>query len=80
MLKLILREAMGWVLLGGLGGLLVALVLSRVLANLLFGVTATDPLNYAGVALLLGIIALLACWTPARRAAKVDPMIALRAE
>lgn len=74
----ILREAMRWVLAGGLCGLLLALALARVLTNLLFGVTATDPLTFVGVALLLALVALVACLIPARRAAKVDPMIALR--
>src|SRR5206468_3035603 len=61
----------------GIGG---ALALARVLQTLLYGVEPGDPLTFAGVSLLLAVIALFACWLPARRAARVEPMEALRYE
>ena len=77
---LILTQGARLALMGVAIGLGVALVLTRALESQLFGVSAADPLTYAGVAILLCAVALLACYIPARRAAKVDPMVALRYE
>jgi len=65
----------------GIGaGIVTAVVVMRFVSSLLFGVTATDPMTFISVALLLGAVALLACYIPARRATKVDPLVALRYE
>ncbi len=79
-LRLVLRQGMRLTLLGVGIGVLAALALTKVLQNLLYEVQPTDPLTYAAVTLLLLLIALLACWLPARRASRVDPMAALRSE
>jgi putative ABC transport system permease protein len=79
-LRLVIGQGLRLVVIGVSIGLLGSLALTRVMASLLFGVSATDPLTFAGVALLLVVVALVACFIPARRAAKTDPMIALRAE
>jgi putative ABC transport system permease protein len=79
-LRLVMRES-GWLVLAGVSlGLLGALALTRYLSTLLYGVSATDPLTYVMAALSLAGAALLACWIPARRASRVDPLIALRHE
>lgn len=78
--RLVMGQGMRLALLGLALGLLASFGLMRLMTKLLFGVTATDPFTFAGIALLLGAVALLACWIPAQRATKVDPMIALRHE
>jgi len=79
-LKLIMGNGMLLAVIGVAGGLLVAFALTRLLSGLLFGVTATDGLTFGTVSAGLIAIALLACYIPARRATKVDPLTALRYE
>ncbi len=77
-LRMILGQGLRTISIGVAIGIAGALVLTRAVASLLFGVTATDPLTFGAVTLLLAGAALAACYFPARRATKVDPMVALR--
>jgi ABC-type antimicrobial peptide transport system permease subunit len=77
-LSLVMMQGARLALLGVGLGAIIALALTRALSDLLFGVRASDLVTYAGVALLLVVVTLVACWVPARRAASVDPMTALR--
>jgi putative ABC transport system permease protein len=79
-LRLVFKQSLVMLLIGAVIGLAGAFALTRLMRTLLFEITATDPLTYVSVIGLLTIVALLACYIPARRAAKVDPLIALRYE
>jgi len=79
-LGLVLKQGMLLALIGAGVGVLVALPVARQAAGLLYGVSATDPLTYVGITMLLMSVALLACYLPARRATRIDPLVALRVE
>ena len=79
-LGLVLKQGMLLALVGATVGIVVALPVARMVAGLLYGVSATDPVTYTGITMLLLCVALLACYLPARRATRVDPLVALRYE
>jgi hypothetical protein len=78
--RLVLAKAVGFILAGAVAGIAVALGVTRFLASFLYGVKAGDPITLVAVAFLLALVALAACYIPARRATKVDPLVALRYE
>jgi len=77
-LRHVLGQGMKLVLMGATLGLAGALVAARALKGMLFGVSPADPLTFAAVTVFLAFVAFAACWIPARRATKVDPLVALR--
>jgi ABC-type antimicrobial peptide transport system permease subunit len=79
-LKLVVKQGMVLAVSGVALGLIAALAFSRLVSGLLFGVKATDPLTFAAITILLTVVALFASYIPARRAARIDPMISLRCE
>jgi putative ABC transport system permease protein len=79
-LRMVVRQGLGLAITGAAVGLVCALIVSHLMAGLLYGVRPSDPLTFGGVALLLICVALLACYIPARRAIRVDPLVALRHE
>src|SRR5205809_1286753 len=79
-LRMVLRQGLGLAIVGAAIGLVCAVIVSHLMASLLYGVRPTDPVTFFGVAFLFIGVAVLACYLPARRAMKVDPMVALRYE
>jgi putative ABC transport system permease protein len=79
-LKMVLRQGLKLTALGLALGLAAAYALTRYMQSMLFGVKPADPVTFAAIALLVIVVAIAACWIPARRATKVDPIVALRSE
>jgi len=77
-MRMVLREGLKLTAIGVAIGLPASLAVTQLMKNLLYGVSAADPLTFAGVPLLLAVVSMIACWIPARRASKTDPMTALR--
>ena len=78
--KLVITQGLTLTLIGVVIGLAGAYAVTRAMAQLLYGITSTDPLTFVGISLLLGAVAMLACYVPTRKAIRVDPMVALRHE
>jgi len=78
--RMVLREGLGFAAIGSILGLIASLFVMRVLASMLYGVQATDPFAFAGGIAIVIAVSMAACWIPARRAASIDPMQALRTE
>ena len=78
--RLVIRQGILLALIGAAIGIAAAVGVTRFMASMLFGIKATDPATFIGVAIMLVVVALAACYIPARRAMKVDPMVALRYE